>query len=138
MMVQSPLKRRNVQPNLRKVSKPDIALASSSAQKGNKRKNKQVEHSGTGFPTLKPGTLILASIIIGVLGFAYITHVFATQRLLREVQQLETEYNKARQHHDELKLRYDRLVGPAEIYEKAKAQGFINGGPADHILEVQK
>ena len=138
MMVQSPLKRRNVQPNLRKVPKPDIESSPSSAKKANKRRNKQVENSGSGFPKLKPGTIILATLIIGALGFAYITHVFATQRLLREVQQLETEYNKARQQHDELKLQYDRLVGPAEIYEKAKQQGFVNGGPADHVIVIEK
>ena len=138
MMVQSPLKRRDVQPNLRKVPKPDITPSPSSPKKTATKKSQKQERASFGLPKLKPGTVILATLIIGALGFAYITHVFATQRLLREVQQLEAEYNKARQQHDELKLRYDRLVGPAEIYEKAKNQGFINGGPADHIIIIEE
>lgn len=137
MMVQSPLKRREVQPNLRKLPKPE---ASSSSQKTSAKKNRRVplETGGHKIGSIKPGTVILVSLIIGVLGFLYLTHVFATQRLLDEVQLLEKEYNRARQQHDELKLEYDRLIGPAEIYRKAEAQGFVNGGPADHVIEVEK
>ena len=138
MMVQSPLKRREVQPNLRKVPKPDITPSSASA---NRPKNKKKKVSGTTkatIPKIKPGIVILISLIIGALGFAYLTHVFSTQKLLQEVQALENEYNKARQTHDELKLQYDRLIGPAEIYDKAQAAGFINGGPADYTITVEE
>jgi len=64
--------------------------------------------------------------------------VFSTQKLLEEVQVLEAEYNKVRTQHDALKLQYDRMIGPAEIYEKAEKAGFVNGGPADKIIEVKK
>ena len=138
MMVQSPLKRHEVKPNLRKVPKPDIASPSPSAKKAKANKYKAVSTPGTGFPKIKPGRMILYTIILGALGFAYLTHVFATQKLLEEVQILENEYNKARQQHDELKLQYDRMVGPAEIYEKAKEQGFVNGGPADKVIIIDK
>jgi cell division protein FtsL len=137
MMVQSPLKRQQVKPNLRKVPRPDITSPSPAAKAG-KRNVRKGTSGKTGFPSLKPGKVILATLIIGVFGFAYLTHVFATQRLLQEVQQLEKEYNKARQMHDELKLRYDRMVGPAEIYQKAKEQGFVNGGPADKVIVVEE
>lgn len=138
MMVQSPLKRHEVKPNLRRVPKPDIASPSPKANKAKSKKANRMSQSGTVFPKVKPGKIILATIIIGILGFAYLTHVFATQRLLREVQQLEAEYNKTRQKYDELKLRYDRMVGPAEIYQKAKEQGFINGGPADKVIIIKE
>ncbi|MCR9131405.1 MAG: hypothetical protein NXI08_02480 [bacterium] len=137
MMVQSPLKRREVQPNLRKVPKPDISNTTASAKKQSNAK-KASDFSTSSLPKIKPGTVILCSIIIGALGFAYLTHVFATQRLLEEVQALENEFNKARQTHDELKLQYDRMVGPAEIYDKAQAAGFINGGPAEYVIEVEE
>ena len=138
MMVQSPLKRHEIKPNLRKVPKPDITPSSPSAKKNKANKRVKVATKNTGLPKVKPGKVIFATILIGVIGFAYLTHVFATQKLLQEVQVLEQEYNKARQMHDELKLRYDRMVGPAEIYQKAKEQGFKNGGPADKVIIVEK
>lgn len=137
MMVQSPLKREQVKPNLRKVPRPDIASPSPTSAKAAKRSAKKGTSARTGFPTIKPGKVILATFLIGVIGFAYLTHVFATQRLLQEVQQMEKEYNQARQIHDELKLSYDRMVGPAEIYSKAKEQGFVNGGPADKVILIE-
>ena len=138
MMVQSPLKRQEVKPNLRRVPKPDITPSPPSAKKANGKKVRKASSKSTGFPSIKPGKVILAAIIIGAFGFAYLTHVFATQKLLQEVQALEQEYNKARQMHDELKLRYDRMIGPAEIYQKAKEQGFVNGGPADKVITVKE
>jgi len=30
------------------------------------------------------------------------------------------------------------MVGPAEIYQKAEQAGFVNGGPADKLIEVKK
>lgn len=137
MMVQSPLKRREVQPNLRKLPKPDTSKSSSS-KKARSNKKKDAIPKGAGFPKVKPGKIILATIILGIFGFAYLTHVFATQRLLQEVQTLEKEYNKTRQMYDELQLRYDRMVGPAEIYEKAKQQGFENGSPADKVIIIKE
>jgi len=137
-MVQSPLKRHKVQPNLRKVQKPDITPSSAKAIKQNTRYRKAEGSTKAVIPKIKPGVVILISVIIGTLGFTYLTHVFATQKLLQEVQVLEIEFNKAQQTRDELKLQYDRLIGPAEIYDKAQAAGFINGGPADYIIMVEE
>lgn len=131
MMVQSPLKKHDIRPNLRKVALP------------NKKSAAGTKHAGAskpkiGLPRFKPWKVIIGSIVIGALGLLYLTHIFATQHLLEEVQILEAEYNRSRAQYDELKLRYDRMIGPAEIYRKAEEQGFINGGPADKVIILKK
>tara|TARA_R110002124_G_scaffold287346_1_gene473461 strand:- start:6132 stop:6548 length:417 start_codon:yes stop_codon:yes gene_type:complete len=138
MIVQSPLKQHKTRPNLRKVPLPDIKPPSSSPtgkRSSGKKAGKSVKKTIQG---IKPWKVIFATIAIGVFGFLYLTHVFATQKLLEEVQKLESEYNKVRSQHDALKLQYDRMVGPAEIYNKAEQAGFINGGPADKLIEVKQ
>ncbi|MFU8811698.1 MAG: hypothetical protein ACNA78_01955 [Balneolaceae bacterium] len=89
------------------------------------------------FPSITPWKVILASFLIGVCGLLYIGHVFGTQQVLHEVQQLEAEFNRAQRLHNEKRLEYDRLVGPKEIYDKARREGFINAGPADQVLHVK-
>ncbi|MDZ7773105.1 MAG: hypothetical protein U5K31_10280 [Balneolaceae bacterium] len=95
---------------------------------------------GEGFylPRVKPWKLILGALAIGGLGVLYLSHVFATQELLREVQNLEREYNQVRRANEDLRLTYDRMIGPAAIYENAKELGFINGGPAEKVIEVER
>jgi hypothetical protein len=133
MMVQSPLKKHDIRPNLRKVPLPDQKSSS-----GKQAKHTAKSAAKVGLPKIKPWKVILGSVIIGIFGLLYLTHVFSTQRLLEEVQTLEAEYNRARAQYDELKLRYDRMVGPAEIYRKAEEQGFINGGPADKVIIIKE
>lgn len=137
MMVQSPLKKHDIRPNLRKVSLPDNDRSTS---KRTQRKAKHTHQANPkmGLPKVKPWKVILGSIIIGALGLLYLTHVFATQRVLEEVQTLEAQYNRARAQYDELKLRHDRMIGPAEIYRKAEDQGFVNGGPADKVIIIKE
>ena len=137
MIVQSPLKQRDSRPNLRKVPRPDTASPSSSPKRANTRPKvtKSVKHR---LQAIKPWKVILATLVIGALGFLYLTHVFATQKLLEEVQLLEAEYNKVRSQHDALKLQYDRMIGPADIYKKAEEAGFVNGGPADKVIVIEK
>lgn len=137
MMVQSPLKKHDIRPNLRKVETPAGNGKVGSRPNGKQSGYRKVT-SKVSIPKIKPWKIILGSIIIGILGFAYLTHVFATQRLLEEVQFMEAEYNRSRAQFDELKLRYDRMVGPADIYNKAEAQGFINGGPADKVIVIKE
>lgn len=135
MMVQSPLKKHDIRPNLRKVPLPDNK---SSSAKNKRAKSASNANTKIGLPKVKPWKVIIGSIIIGALGLLYLTHVFATQRLLEEVQTLEAEYNRSRAQYDELRLRYDRMVGPAEIYRKAEEQGFVNGGPADKVIIIKE
>ncbi len=138
MIVQSPLKQRETRPNLRKVPLPDIASPSLPPKEKRAAGNKASKSVKKTIQGIKPWKIILATIAIGAFGFLYLTHVFATQELLEEVQKLESEYNKVRSQHDVLKLQYDRMIGPAEIYNKAEAAGFVNGGPADKVIEIEK
>ncbi|MEO1022454.1 MAG: hypothetical protein AAFW89_07905 [Bacteroidota bacterium] len=135
MMVQSPLKKHDIRPNLRKVPKPDAELPFEEEKPRRasvKASAKQVTNA------FSPGKVILLACVVGIFGFMYLTHVFATQQLLLEVQQMEREYNRARRQHDALRLQYNRMVGPADIYDKAAEQGFINGGPADEVIIVKE
>lgn len=144
MIVKSPLKERKTKPNVRKdspkrkngTSKKFINTQSSSGNYG--KPIKEAKKGGISLPKPKPWKVILVAFVIGGLGILYLNHVFATQQLLREVQQLEREYNQTKRMHDDYRLTFDRMIGPAEIYDKAKAQGFINSGPAEKIIEVDK
>ncbi len=135
MMVQSPLRRTDFQPNLRKVKIPEI---NERFQKEQSRKADIPEATKISIPKPKPGKVFLVVLALGIFGFFYLNHVFSTQQLLKEVQLLEQEYQKAKSIHDEYKLEYDKLVGPSEIYQKAKELGFIDKGPADQIIRVKE
>lgn len=101
---------------------------------GKKRKQEEKKLS---LPSIPAWKLIVSAIVIGALGVLYLNHIFATQQLLAEVQQLENQYQKAKRRHEDYRLTYDRMIGPKEIYEKAKKQGFINGGPSDKVITVE-
>lgn len=138
MIVQSPLKKREARPNLRRVPLPDLDSPNPSSN-GKRKSAQRVNRTMTRrLQDIKPWKVILGTIILGAFGFLYLTHVFATQRLLEEVQQLESQYNIIRSQHDALQLQYDRMVGPADIYNKAEAAGFINGGPADKVIVIKE
>ncbi|MEX0769375.1 MAG: hypothetical protein WD035_01505 [Balneolaceae bacterium] len=102
-----------------------------------RRKNNGTQ-SKLKFPSITPWKVILISFLIGIFGILYINHVFSTQRTLQEVQQLESEFNKIKRIHSEKRLEFDRMIGPKEIYQKAQEQGFINPGPADKVLILNK
>lgn len=146
MIVKSPLKERKTKPNVRKdlskrktgSSKKFVNTSSNGNGNHGHRIKKDKKKSRISLPKPKPWKVILGAFIIGALGILYLNHVFATQELLREVQQLERQYNQAKITHDDYRLTFDRMIGPAEIYDKAKAQGFINGGPAEKIIEVDE
>lgn len=135
MMVQSPLKKHDIRPNLRKV---DLPKNGESSKNGRKHTPKPSGNGKISLPKIKPWKVIVGSVVIGILGLAYLTHVFSTQQLLEEVQVLEAEYNKTRAQYDELKLRYERMIGPADIYRKAEAQGFVNGGPVVEVIIIKE
>lgn len=125
-------------PNGKGISKTGNGTASSGRPVYGKRvKNGTGKSAGFSLPKLKPWKVILGAIVIGALGVLYLNHVFATQELLREVQVLERDFNDARRTNADYRLIYDRMIGPANIYEQAKSLGFINGGPAEKVLEVE-
>ncbi|NGP89415.1 hypothetical protein [Fodinibius halophilus] len=144
MLIKSPLKKEKVKQNKRRSSSKDkkrSTIKGAARSKGNhygRRKQPGNQDSGFSFPKLKPWKVIVGALAIGALGILYLNHVFATQQLLQEVQQLEREYNQVKRMHEDYRLTYDRMIGPADIYENAKDAGFINGGPAEKVIEVEK
>lgn len=103
-----------------------------------KNRRKEKSRAISSIPAFTPWKVILASILIGTCGILYIAHVFQTQQILEEVNQLELEYNRASRHYHEKRLIYDRQTGPREIYRHARENGFVNAGPADQILILEQ
>lgn len=139
MLVKSPMKKKETKQNRRKSTskkKRTRSNGTSKAASGNHGRRVKKAKSDFSFTSVAPWKIILGVIVIGVLGFLYLNHVFATQQLLSEVQQMEQQYNQAKRSHDSYRLMYDRMIGPAEISAKAKDLGFINGGPAEKVIEV--
>lgn len=86
--------------------------------------------------SIKVWKVLFAVLILGVLGVFYLNHVFATQQILEDVNQLKREYKEAVIIYNDKKLIYERLTGPTYIYPRAKELGLINGGPAEKVLEI--
>ena len=141
MLIKSPMKKDKVKKNRRNGKKKSSRSSNRILINGsnrNKRNNGSAKRKkGISLPTLKPWKVIIGAIVLGALGILYLNHVFATQQLLREVNQLEAEYNRVHRMHTDYKLIYDRMIGPAEIYDNAQETGFINGGPAEKVIEVE-
>lgn len=89
-----------------------------------------------GFSRIAPWKIILTTILIGIGGYFYLTHLFATQEIYQEVRQLEQEYETARRVYDERRLMYERMTGPARIYSRAGELGFIHGSAGDTVIEI--
>jgi hypothetical protein len=83
---------------------------------------------------ISPWKMIAFTVALGVGGYLYIAHVFYTQGLLTEVNQLRGHFENARIDQTDAKLTYERMTGPAEVYNRARLLGLIDGGPADKIL----
>lgn len=136
MLVKSPMKKEQTQPNKRKKRRTNKgASKNKSGSHGKRVKDKK---SRISLPKVKPWKIILGAFVLGLLGMLYVKHVFTTQELLREVQQMERQYNQAKRLNNNYRLTYDRMIGPAEIYDKAKDRGFINGGPAEKVIKVEE
>lgn len=86
------------------------------------------------FAKLTPFKMVAFSLLIGIFGYFYISHVFYTQQLHAEVNQLQATFNQIRVDHNTTQLTYERMTGPADVYERAKNFGLIDGGPADKII----
>lgn len=83
---------------------------------------------------LSPLRIILFTTLLGVFGYFYISHVFYTQQLLSEVNRLRVSFEEIRLDHTDTKLTFERMTGPAEVYERAKGLGLVDAGPADRII----
>jgi hypothetical protein len=135
MLVKSPMKKKKTKQNRRKPSGRK-GRAKKKSRKSSGSHGRRSKRSKLSLPRVEPWKIILGVVIVGLLGMAYLNHVFATQELLAEVQKKEQQYNQVKRSHDSYRLMYDRMIGPAEISAKAKRLGFINGGPAEKVIEV--
>lgn len=139
MLIKSPMKKEKVKQNHRIRNKSENSSNririnwENRTQYNNTNKKKELF-----FTQVKPWKVIIGALVLGIIGMLYLNHVFTTQKLLREVNQLEREYERINRMHTNYKLIYDRMIGPTEIYENAKKAGFINGGPAEKVIEVEK
>lgn len=145
MLIKSPLKKNGTKKNRRGISKGKPAankskksftekfITGGSAPSYGRRINKTKAKKAT-LPVFTPWKVLLASFLIGTCGILYIGHVFSTQHLLMEVNQLESEFNQTKRAYDENRLTFDRMTGPKEIYQNARQEGFVNPGTADRIL----
>lgn len=86
---------------------------------------------------ITPFRIIITMIMLGVLGYLYISHVFYTQQLHAEVTRLRLQNEQVRIDHLNTRLTYERMTGPAEVYQRAKSLGLIDGGPADFIITTR-
>lgn len=79
--------------------------------------------------TVKFALLILA---VAAAFTLYVGHVYATQDLLSEVQRLRKDNERLHMKYNRLKGEFDHRIGPAVIYERARALGLeedIQYGP---------
>lgn len=147
MFIKSSYSNSNAPANTRKNSRKGFVSAKfrktlSSQKTKSATSNRYVSPKSTKNPkpiiTIAPRSLILWAVIVGLFGFGYITHVFTTQQILAQVNETRVEYERARIIYDNRALIYHRMTGPAEIYLRAKEQGFIDKDPSDRIIEVRR
>ncbi|MEX0773827.1 MAG: hypothetical protein WEB89_02725 [Balneolales bacterium] len=125
--------------NQQRVDQPYYGLKSYKVNTGKSSYAvKKKSPSAIKVPKVAPWKMILATMTISIVGFFYITHVFATQKILKEVTELRRAHETAKRSHAEHSLTYDRKTGPAQIYSKARTQGFIHGGAADPIIRIER
>jgi hypothetical protein len=75
----------------------------------------------------------LAMLVLAGLFTAYVGHVNATQDVLAQVQHERRENLRLHLKYNRVKGEYDRMTGPAVIYERARRMGLEEGysyGPA--------
>ena len=101
-----------------------------SANNGAKKKKKA-------FIQIPPWKIILTTVLVGIAGYLYLSHLFATQSLYQEVQQLEQEYEASQRIYQDRQLTYDRMTGPVQIYNHAEDMGFIHGQGTDRVIETE-
>lgn len=99
---------------------------------------KKKEKKSYSLPQIAPWKIILASFIIGICGVLYISHVFQTQQLLKEVKSLEQQYQRSQRMHEKHELQYERMTGPRQIYQKAQENGFVSGGPVEKVISIEE
>ena len=86
-------------------------------------------------PTLRFALLMVA---VGALFTLYVGHVYATQELAAEVQQLQRENHRLILKHNRLRGEFDRMTAPSVILHRAEVLGLESGsayGPTISLIE---
>lgn len=88
-----------------------------------------------GVPTLR---FALFMVVVCALFTLYVGHVYATQALAVEVQQLQRENHRLVLKHNRLRGEFDRMTSPSVILHRAEALGLESGsayGPTISLTE---
>lgn len=141
MFVQSTLSNTKAKPNFRRVTPggdagPAPAKNAPKKKRASGRKKVSKEAKAFQMPKMTPWKLILGSVLLGLAGVAYINHVFSTQKSLAEFNTLQRQYEQVRRDYADRKFTYDRMVGPSDIYSKARGLGFVNSGATDPVIVI--
>ena len=93
-----------------------------SASKANVKRETRAAKPGLvdGVPTLRFAVLLVAACALFTL---YVGHVYATQELVAEVQQLQKEKLRLVLKHNRLRGEFDRMTAPSVILDRAAALG---------------
>ena len=103
--------------------------------------NRRKARRDTRHPLLeRVSTTRFAVLIVGiaVLITLYVGHVHATQDLLAEVQQQRRENLRLHLKHNRLKGEFDRMVGPAVIYYRARTLGLVEEPAFGPPIEIDR
>ncbi len=140
MYVKSSLGSTNSKPNKKRTNSMGVPMqqyvgdTSKSGKRNVKKETKLVKGKSK---SISSGKVILLSLLVGIAGLIYLNHVFAVQKSYKEVLQLQREYEKVKRLYADRKFTYDRMIGPAEVYERAKKLGLQDGGPAEGIIYIE-
>ncbi len=77
--------------------------------------------------TISTARFTLLVVTIAAVFTLYIGHVYQTQDILNELQQLRRENLRLHLHHSQLKGEFDKATGPSVIYERASDMGLKDG-----------
>lgn len=148
MILKSTMTSDKVAPNVKRTPKPEMRASTRQPMRPTVRRNapKQavqadLQDNLTDAKPLrerfKAWKLIGIIILMGAAGLAYVNHVFKTQDILTEVNQLEQEFEKVRRIHADRKFQFERMTGPSDVYRRASQQGFVHGGAAEGVVVVK-
>jgi cell division protein FtsL len=79
--------------------------------------------------------MIVFAVVIGALGFMYLAHVRKTNQLFEQRNQLLLKYESTQHKVEELQRKYERIISPSEIHEKAIQAGFEAPKAKDLFIE---
>jgi len=80
-------------------------------------------NADTWFSAISTTRFVVVVLAVATLFTLYVGHVFATQKLLTEVQQLRSEELALQMNRDKLEGDYQRVIGPTTIFSEATKLG---------------